>query len=247
MLGLTRLLRGVGFGTAAALLALLIGLGGFVRTAEMKLYDWRVRSTTASREASSGPGVVLVTIDDDSIKRMEPLVGRWPWPRLVHATLIDYLAAGGAKAVVYDVLFAEADRSKFMVGDTEWTGEESDQALVEATARAGNVIHVAEAASAELLDPSKAVGARARRGSCAEPAVHGGRAASSAGRRSRRRFQRWRARPTPSATPSSSTTRTVRFGGWCRSFESDSARRESGVGSRAVKRIASSRHYLSQR
>ena len=175
MLGLTRLLRGVGFGTAAALLALLIGLGGFVRTAEMKLYDWRVRSTTASREASSGPGAVLVTIDDDSIKRMEPLVGRWPWPRLVHATLLDYLAAGGAKAVVYDVLFAEADRSKFMVGDTEWTGEESDQALVEATARAGNVIHVAEAASAELLDPSKAVGAELDERSCAEPAVHGGR------------------------------------------------------------------------
>ena len=159
MFGLTRLLRGIGFGTAAALLALLIGLGGLVRTAEMKLYDWRVRSTTASRDASTDPGVVLVTIDDDSIKRMEPLVGRWPWPRLVHATLLDYLAAGGAKAVVYDVLFAEADRSKFMVGETEWTGEESDQALVEATARAGNVIHVAEAASAELLDPGKAVGA----------------------------------------------------------------------------------------
>jgi adenylate cyclase len=155
----TRLLRGVGFGTAAALLALLIGLGGLVRTAEMKLYDWRVRFTAASREASTDSGVVLVTIDDDSIKRMEPLVGRWPWPRLVHATLLDYLAAGGASAVVYDVLFAEADRSKFMVGDTEWTGEESDQALVEATARAGNVIHVAEAASAELLDPGKAVGA----------------------------------------------------------------------------------------
>jgi adenylate cyclase len=90
---------------------------------------------------------------------MEPLVGRWPWPRLVHATLIDYLAAGGARAVLYDVLFAEADRSTFMVGETEWTGEESDQALVEATARAGNVVHVAEAASAELVDPSKAVAA----------------------------------------------------------------------------------------
>ncbi len=159
MVDLKRLLRGLGFGAAAALLALLIGLGGLARTAELKLYDWRVRATTASRAASTDPGVVLVTIDDDSLKRMEPLVGRWPWPRLVHATLLDYLAAGGAKAVVYDVLFAEADRSKFMVGDTEWTGAESDQALVEATARAGNVIHVAEAASAELLDPTKAVGA----------------------------------------------------------------------------------------
>ena len=97
-----------------------------------------------------------MAIDDDSIKRMEPLVGRWPWPRLVHATLIDYLAAGGAKVIAYDILFAERDRQKFMVGDTEWTGAESDAALVDSTRKAGNVIHVAEAASAELVDPSKA-------------------------------------------------------------------------------------------
>ena len=62
--------------------------------------------------------------------------------------------------MLYDVLFAEADQSMFMVGETEWTGEESDQALVEATERAGNVVHVAEAASAGLVDPTRAVGAR---------------------------------------------------------------------------------------
>src|SRR5690606_18066258 len=71
--------------------------------------------------------------------------------------LIDYLSAGGAKAILYDVLFAETDRRSFMVGDTEWTGAESDQALVDATARAGNVIHAAEVASAGLLDPSRAI------------------------------------------------------------------------------------------
>jgi len=149
-----RLLRGAGFGALAGLLALALGLSGLARTAEMKLYDWRTRLAAAGRGAES---IVLVNIDDDSLKRMEPLVGRWPWPRLVHATLIDYLAAGGAKAVLYDVLFAEADRSKFLVGETEWTGEESDQALVEATERAGNVVHVAEAASAELADPTRAI------------------------------------------------------------------------------------------
>jgi adenylate cyclase len=154
-----RLARGIGFGAAAGLVGLLIGLGGFMRTAEMKLYDWRTRLAASARSAAPDSGIVLVNIDDDSVKRMEPLVGRWPWPRLVHATLIDYLASGGAAAVLYDVLFAEADRSKFMVGETEWTGEESDQALVDATARAGNVVHVAEAASAELVDPSKSVGA----------------------------------------------------------------------------------------
>lgn len=166
-----RLLIGAAFGLTAAVLALLLGLTPLLRTAELKLYDWRVRATAPGRSPVSGAvrgagtsvpadeSIVLVQIDDDSLKRMEPLVGRWPWPRLVHASLIDYLADGGAKAVIYDVLFAEADRSKFMVGETEWTGEESDQALVDATARAGNVIHVAEAASAELVDPSKAIAA----------------------------------------------------------------------------------------
>ena len=74
---------------------------------------------------------------------MEPLVGRWPWPRLVHATVIDYLAAAGAKVIGYDILFPERDIRKFMVGDTEWTGTESDAALVESTKNAGNVVHVA--------------------------------------------------------------------------------------------------------
>ena len=77
--------------------------------------------------------ISLVSIDNDSIRRMEPLVGRWPWPRLVHATVIDYLAAAGAKVIAYDVLFPERDIRKFMVADTEWTGEESDAALVEST------------------------------------------------------------------------------------------------------------------
>ncbi|MEZ5286559.1 MAG: adenylate/guanylate cyclase domain-containing protein [Vicinamibacterales bacterium] len=155
-----RLLRWLAFGAAAALAAILIGLTPLARTAEMKLYDWRMRvtATGGSADPARSP-VVLVTIDDDSLKRLEPLVGRWPWPRLIHASLIDYLAAAGAKAVVYDVLFAEADRSTFTLADTPWTGEESDAELVASTARAGNVIHVAEAASAELIDPSRAVAA----------------------------------------------------------------------------------------
>ena len=75
----------------------------------------------------------------------------------MHATLIDYLAAAGAKVIAYDVLFAERDIRKFMVADTEWTGDESDAALVDSSRRAGNVIHAAEAASIELVDPSRAL------------------------------------------------------------------------------------------
>ncbi len=88
---------------------------------------------------------------------MEPLVGRWPWPRLVHAAAIDYLSAAGANVIAYDILFPERDLRKFMVADTEWTGDESDAALVESTRKAGNVVHAAEASSAELIDPSRAL------------------------------------------------------------------------------------------
>jgi adenylate cyclase len=140
---------------AAALLAVVLGLLGFIRNIELDTYDLRVAAT--ARPAAPARDIVLVSIDDESIRRLEPTVGRWPWPRLVHALVIDYLAAAGAKVIGYDILFAERDIRKFMVADTEWTGDESDAALVESTKAAGNVVHIAEAASAELQDPSRAL------------------------------------------------------------------------------------------
>jgi len=141
---------------AASLVAAGLSLPGFADTIELKTYDWRVRQTTADRLSPSSP-VIVVAIDDESLRRMEPLVGRWPWPRLVHALVVDYLAAAGARAVVYDVLFAEGDRRTFMVGETEWTGQESDQALVDSTRAAGMVVHAAEAASSGARDAARAL------------------------------------------------------------------------------------------
>ena len=140
---------------AAAVLAGALGLLNFFQNIELQTYDLRVAAT--ARPSAPANDIVLISIDDESIRRMEPLVGRWPWPRLVHATVIDYLAAAGAKVIGYDILFAERDIRKFMVGDTEWTGEESDAALVESTKKAGNVVHIAEASSGELADPSRAL------------------------------------------------------------------------------------------
>ncbi len=137
------------------MLAGAFGLLPFVQTIELKTYDLRVAAT--ARPLAPADNIVLVWIDDDSIRRMEPLVGRWPWPRLVHAAAIDFLSAAGARVIAYDILFAERDIRKFMVGDTEWTGEESDAALVDSTRKAGNVVHAAEASSDELIDRSRAV------------------------------------------------------------------------------------------
>lgn len=51
--------------------------------------------------------VRIVDIDEASLKRY----GQWPWPRTVMAQLRDKLAADGAAAVAFDVMFAEPDRT----------------------------------------------------------------------------------------------------------------------------------------
>jgi len=44
------------------------------------------------------PDIVLVDIDEKSLAAMEPVAGRWPWPRVVHAELIEGLAAQKPRA-----------------------------------------------------------------------------------------------------------------------------------------------------
>jgi adenylate cyclase len=139
-----KILIGIAVGTAAALVAAAAGLMPFLETVERKTYDWRIQAT--ADPAAARRDIVLVAIDESSIRNLEDQVGRWPWPRMVHASLIDFLSRGPAKVIVYDVIFAERDRRSFSVGEEKWTGEESDRALVEATARAGNVVHVVDAA-----------------------------------------------------------------------------------------------------
>lgn len=131
-------------GVGAALVALALGLTTFVQTLELKLYDQRLAVTADGTAARRD--LVLVAIDEYSVRQMEPFVGRWPWPRFVHGQVIDLLREAGAKVIVYDVLFTERDRrTGFLVGDETWTGEESDKAFADAVRQAGNVVFAAEA------------------------------------------------------------------------------------------------------
>jgi adenylate cyclase len=161
---LRRFLAALALGSGSALLAGVAGLVPLVATLEWKLYDQRVR--WAADPAQARPDIVLVDIDELSVRRLEPLVGRWPWPRLVHADVVDFLAASGAKVVAMDVLFTERDRrAGFDVGGTAWSGEESDRALADSVARAGNVVVLADATFEGLVDspsPEAAPGARGR-------------------------------------------------------------------------------------
>ncbi len=49
--------------------------------------------------------IVVVAIDEPSLRAF----GRWPWPRRLHAEILRRIDAAGARAIGYDVVFAEPD------------------------------------------------------------------------------------------------------------------------------------------
>ncbi|HNX68079.1 MAG TPA: adenylate/guanylate cyclase domain-containing protein [Candidatus Omnitrophota bacterium] len=51
--------------------------------------------------------VRIIDIDDESLSKL----GQWPWPRNLLAKLVTRLSRGGAKSIVFDGVFAEADRT----------------------------------------------------------------------------------------------------------------------------------------
>ncbi len=70
-----------------------------MQSLERKAYDLGVRSTAHTPSDK----IAIIAIDDDSVANL----GRLPWPREIHARLIDKLAEGQAKVVGHTVLFFE--------------------------------------------------------------------------------------------------------------------------------------------
>jgi adenylate cyclase len=111
---------------------------------ELRTYDWRLSHT--ARPETAVKNIALVEIDEYSLRNLQPNAGRWPWPRVVHSLLFDYLSRGPAKVIAYDVNFAEPDsRTGFKMGESTMSGAESDQALADSIKAAGSVILLADA------------------------------------------------------------------------------------------------------
>ena len=142
---------GLAIGGVAWALAYGLGLFRVFTDQELSTYDRRLvatHDTSLARGGGAHQDMVIVEIDESSLRLLEPTFGRWPWPRLVHSAVVDFLARGQAKAIAYDVLFVDRDlRGAFPLGDSGATmsGAESDAALVESVRRAGNVVLAAEA------------------------------------------------------------------------------------------------------
>jgi len=69
--------------------------------------------------------VRILDIDDESLAR----IGQWPWPRTRIAELVDRLHEEGASVVVFDVLFAEPDRTSPANILSSWPDRDGDEAM----------------------------------------------------------------------------------------------------------------------
>ena len=75
--------------------------------------------------------IKVILVDEAALTSMSDIAGRWPWPRAIWADLLDFLSMGGARTVLFDIVFFERDRYS----------EENDRALIDATNGSRNVYH----------------------------------------------------------------------------------------------------------
>ena len=78
---------------------------------ELSLYDWRMRQAADPR--SVHPDIVLVEINDTSIRDLSQVAGRWPWPRVLRSSLLEVSAkyVRGAWPFI-DAITGRFERSK---------------------------------------------------------------------------------------------------------------------------------------
>lgn len=106
-----RNLLGRSFYAGAAVLLVLalfeVGRAHFLEGVEGRVSDALVR--IHARGLAPDPDIVIVDIDEPSLARMEAVAGRFPWPRSVYGELVAGIEAQKPRAIVFDIIFAEAD------------------------------------------------------------------------------------------------------------------------------------------
>jgi adenylate cyclase len=100
---------------------------GQFKKPEFFAYDFQAR--LLRKEKILDKKIKVILVDEASLKSMSDIAGRWPWPRAIWADLLDFLSLGGARAVLFDVLFLERQ------------DKVNDKVLIDATKASQNVFH----------------------------------------------------------------------------------------------------------
>jgi len=151
---LRRILPHSGIGLLCGAVALFFSVTPVGTLLELKGYDLL---HVPRRYAPPPKEIVLVAIDEPSFAELQK---QWPWPRSLHAGLIDALNRSGASVIGFDILFSEPSR------------EEEDAAFADALKRAGNVILASDISTTDnsryqqemLIEPLPAFSRYARTG-----------------------------------------------------------------------------------
>ncbi len=121
---------------AIFLLAVFLDLQGYSDIPERKTIDVRTRLCRDNKKAPSD--IVIVMLDEASLNDLNHIAGKWPWPRNIHAELIDFLKISKARAVIMDIMFLENEidcetrPGKLGINDSK---------LVASTRSAKNIFH----------------------------------------------------------------------------------------------------------
>lgn len=115
-----------GFAVLCWAIALLVSLTPMWKQVELRLFDSMMVASAPNKSAFP---ITVVGIDETSFSELGL---QWPWPRRLHAELVDRLAAAGAAIIVFDIVFAEP------------SNKEDDQLFSDAIYRAGNVVLAAD-------------------------------------------------------------------------------------------------------
>ena len=95
----------------AVLLTVLIVLDASVfnvgTNMRQKAFDFMVRHRVV--QPAPDPEIVIVDINEASLAALSSDYGRWPWPRQVMGEFLERLETQKPKAVVFDILFSDAD------------------------------------------------------------------------------------------------------------------------------------------
>jgi len=121
-----RLLIELGLIILTVFLVSLFSATGLIDVLELNSLDWQFQLRPPMTVSNK---IMLIGIDDPAIE----VLGRWPWSRDYHASLIQALSNKKYKPKVigFDILFTEADE----------THPEFDQSLVDQTRESGNIVY----------------------------------------------------------------------------------------------------------
>jgi CHASE2 domain-containing sensor protein len=98
-------------GLTVAVLAVVAGifvlcdLGHMLDQVELKTYDLRAQMQWWEHKKKPSRDIIILEFDDPSLKLLSEEYGEWPWPRDVHADMMDFLNRAGVKDILYDIMF----------------------------------------------------------------------------------------------------------------------------------------------